>query len=764
MNSNSLNNSANNTQQPSHRSMTDSVNNPANVSDTAQNETHDESNVNSFSERRPKPIRGVGYGDIFAAGAKTKPSQTSEAAKATGGLVSSIVASERLNSGLIGSTLQKPIPKKPPPPTPAAGSIHESGAQNGSINTTSDQAPALPPKPSNQSFSPFMQTRSLPQPPAASLMPTGSTMQASQRSAREQARVIHAYDPTNDDELELKVNDIINIIDKKSEDYGWWKGELNGKIGVFPDNFVQLIPVQDQQVPVQSSQASTATNQTEWPSNRIGTSSVMPSTASSVFSPPQQQQANLDNNRVKSVFSSTPKGFSKELEINLEKHSSNPASFLSLKRNRLSGNDTSSVIAPSNNTQLNMGFVSTITKDETTNLSSSNGHAPPSNPLETTSPTKLNHITANRAKGPSRRPPSNILNKRNLANSDPYGVTKEKVLSPSSPNESPKNEPPQLTDNASILTASNNHDDTSNDPNNSELNQRQPLRQTNNLPVPPATQALTSSGFTGSTATNNAPSGGSTSSTKPSSFNTTPVDTKQTTPVSVPKTSQRVNQQVDNSPKTSGQKTPNVVTDSPPSSTPPWMVNLRKTNAEKKRDTSTTSTTAAPMLHSTAIANVVTPSSNVGATNNNVTSTSTVCSTILQDHCHSETDNNPGHQAQSKPESSTNSAPAPAKSSETVSVSQLNESLAKYDSLFKQISKDVTSELTEMKRDVKRLQEELTSMSELKSEIETMKTELRACQSATESQRKYIKELVNNLADERKKIAAMQEELDRNLK
>jgi hypothetical protein len=28
---------------------------------------------------------------------------------------------------------------------------------------------------------------------------------------------------------------------KDAEDPGWWKGELNGKVGVFPDNFVEIM-------------------------------------------------------------------------------------------------------------------------------------------------------------------------------------------------------------------------------------------------------------------------------------------------------------------------------------------------------------------------------------------------------------------------------------------------------------------------------------------------------------------------------------------
>ena len=32
------------------------------------------------------------------------------------------------------------------------------------------------------------------------------------------------------------------------EDKGWWKGELDGKVGVFPDNFVKLLPQEPEEV------------------------------------------------------------------------------------------------------------------------------------------------------------------------------------------------------------------------------------------------------------------------------------------------------------------------------------------------------------------------------------------------------------------------------------------------------------------------------------------------------------------------------------
>lgn len=53
------------------------------------------------------------------------------------------------------------------------------------------------------------------------------------------------YEAVNSDELTLVEGDIITILSREVEDKGWWKGELKGKIGVFPDNFVQLFNQDD---------------------------------------------------------------------------------------------------------------------------------------------------------------------------------------------------------------------------------------------------------------------------------------------------------------------------------------------------------------------------------------------------------------------------------------------------------------------------------------------------------------------------------------
>ena len=56
----------------------------------------------------------------------------------------------------------------------------------------------------------------------------------------ERAKVTFDYEPENPDELKLTVGDIVTVINKEEE--GWWKGDLNGTTGMFPSNFVEVLP------------------------------------------------------------------------------------------------------------------------------------------------------------------------------------------------------------------------------------------------------------------------------------------------------------------------------------------------------------------------------------------------------------------------------------------------------------------------------------------------------------------------------------------
>lgn len=50
--------------------------------------------------------------------------------------------------------------------------------------------------------------------------------------------VEYEYVAQEDDELTIRPGDIITNVQK--QDGGWWEGEVNGKKGMFPDNFVKV--------------------------------------------------------------------------------------------------------------------------------------------------------------------------------------------------------------------------------------------------------------------------------------------------------------------------------------------------------------------------------------------------------------------------------------------------------------------------------------------------------------------------------------------
>jgi len=51
------------------------------------------------------------------------------------------------------------------------------------------------------------------------------------------AEVLYEFQARNDRELSIKPGDIIKIIDNSGE---WWYGELDGKVGIFPGNYVTV--------------------------------------------------------------------------------------------------------------------------------------------------------------------------------------------------------------------------------------------------------------------------------------------------------------------------------------------------------------------------------------------------------------------------------------------------------------------------------------------------------------------------------------------
>ncbi|KAM7390165.1 hypothetical protein PAMA_008373 [Pampus argenteus] len=70
---------------------------------------------------------------------------------------------------------------------------------------------------------------------------TMKTESDAKAKGREQCKVLFPYEAQNEDELSIKEGEIINIVTKDCPDAGWWMGEIGGRQGVFPDNFVKLL-------------------------------------------------------------------------------------------------------------------------------------------------------------------------------------------------------------------------------------------------------------------------------------------------------------------------------------------------------------------------------------------------------------------------------------------------------------------------------------------------------------------------------------------
>ncbi|XP_022240387.1 nostrin-like [Limulus polyphemus] len=63
------------------------------------------------------------------------------------------------------------------------------------------------------------------------------TLQPANSNAHGWCQALYFYQANLDDELTIYAGDLIKILEKI--DINWWKGDLNGKVGLFPSTYVQ---------------------------------------------------------------------------------------------------------------------------------------------------------------------------------------------------------------------------------------------------------------------------------------------------------------------------------------------------------------------------------------------------------------------------------------------------------------------------------------------------------------------------------------------
>jgi signal transducing adaptor molecule len=71
--------------------------------------------------------------------------------------------------------------------------------------------------------------------PASSSAPPPSSQIVATR-----VRALYDFTPTESGEVAFRKGDIIRVLDSVYEH--WWRGEINGEVGIFPVNFVEVLP------------------------------------------------------------------------------------------------------------------------------------------------------------------------------------------------------------------------------------------------------------------------------------------------------------------------------------------------------------------------------------------------------------------------------------------------------------------------------------------------------------------------------------------
>ncbi|KAK6326122.1 hypothetical protein J4Q44_G00017670 [Coregonus suidteri] len=227
-------------------------------------------------------------------------------------------------------------------------------------------------------------------------LPQRTSVRNKTKNVKECCQVMFDYAALTEDELNLKKGHIVTVITKETEDEGWWEGELNGRRGFFPDNFVMVIPM-------------TNTLQS-------GSTSQLP------------ERRGTDRHAVKA------EGSAMEMSSPAKAKDEKPES------KDLRSNPPTKVKLPAPSRPVLPPPVKD--KPHKFGCGKANGDLPPLSPKCTeesnsdqfdgveVSPEKLSHPTANRAKPPQRRPPSALVTSPQVA---------ESHSPPSKPEHPPKN-------------------------------------------------------------------------------------------------------------------------------------------------------------------------------------------------------------------------------------------------------------------------------------------------------------------------------------
>ncbi|KAF8309256.1 hypothetical protein DL93DRAFT_2063140 [Clavulina sp. PMI_390] len=114
--------------------------------------------------------------------------------------------------------------------------------------------PALSAEHQNARPSPPPSAAPAPAPAAATPAPAPAAPQAPPPASR--VRALHKFEATGPSELAFEKGDIIKVVNREHKD--WWRGQLRGKTGIFPVNYVDPIPEPTEEQLIKEAQAEAA--------------------------------------------------------------------------------------------------------------------------------------------------------------------------------------------------------------------------------------------------------------------------------------------------------------------------------------------------------------------------------------------------------------------------------------------------------------------------------------------------------------------------
>ncbi|XP_003425592.1 SH3 domain-containing kinase-binding protein 1 [Nasonia vitripennis] len=228
--------------------------------------------------------------------------------------------------------------------------------------------------------------------------PVPEETERNKQDKKELCRVLFPYDAAKEDELTLAEGDIITLLSRDAPDKGWWKGELKGQIGLFPDNFVEVITLKNDHTDGTANSISSVKSTLKQQGKRKETANVRKSL--------DTRNVRTDNTTIKKIPSSAS---TSSLSGSTTEKKSNPL-ISSLKR--LVGDSAN---AASNNNGNGNGNAVAGLGEELDEVERGEG-AP------------LSHLTASRAKAPRRRLPSTQHLRHNVPNTIPNSSNSPSVV------------------------------------------------------------------------------------------------------------------------------------------------------------------------------------------------------------------------------------------------------------------------------------------------------------------------------------------------